>query len=271
MSRIFVDAAEQVLDKQFRVLDKGFVSLVDYLGGDARIVEAARVSVGSKSKGPERDKRLIRYLLRHGHTSPFEQVILTFHARMPIFVARQWVRHRTARLNEISGRYTKLKDDFYVPDVNNVRYQSEMDQQGSSDGTPLLEDSKFVVSEFTQLQSEMYRSYEKVLGRGIARELARVILPLSTYTEWFWQIDLHNLFNFLRLRSSEHAQLEIRAYAEKMGSLAKLVAPIAFEAFEEFDLYGRRLPRAVHNRLVNYLGDKAKRSAEAKSILNELI
>lgn len=233
MARIVVPEAEALLDQEIPVLDKGFVRLVDYLGGDERIVQAARVSYGSGTKSYRQDRGLINYLIRNWHTSPFEQVQLTFHTKMPIFVARQWVRHRTARLNEISGRYSVMKDEFYVPSGENIRPQSEDNKQGRSEDRFSAEDEASIIESFVSGQKEAYSSYEGLLSKNLARELARNNLPLSLYTEWYWQIDLHNLFHFLRLRMDPHAQYEIRVYAEAMAKCARAVAPMAFEAFEE--------------------------------------
>jgi thymidylate synthase (FAD) len=235
MPRIIVDAAEALLDQEIKVLDKGFVRLVDYMGGDERIVQSARVSYGAGTKTYRQDRGLIHYLMRNWHTSPFEQVQLTFHTKMPIFVARQWVRHRTARLNEISGRYSVMKDEFYVPEPQHVCYQSESNKQGRSEALPLAEAEK-VIAEMEAEQRAVYGNYQKMLDGNVARELARANLPLSLYTEWYWQIDLHNLFHFLRLRMDPHAQYEIRAYGEALAQCAKAVAPIAYEAFEEHHL-----------------------------------
>jgi thymidylate synthase (FAD) len=232
MGHIVVEAAEALLDKEIPVLDHGFVRLVDYLGGDARIVQSARVSYGAGTKTFRQDRGLIHYLLKNAHTSPFEQVQLTFHTKMPIFVARQWVRHRTARLNEISGRYSVMKDEFYLPLPEHVSYQSESNKQGRAGALP-PEEAEAVIQTLKAEQVAAYASYEKMIEQGVARELARTNLPISLYTEWYWQIDLHNLFHFLRLRLDGHAQYEIRVYAEAMAQCAKAVAPIAFEAFEE--------------------------------------
>jgi thymidylate synthase (FAD) len=232
MARMVVEAAEALLDKEIKVLDKGFVRLVDYMGGDQRIVQSARVSYGEGTKTFRQDRGLIHYLIRNWHTSPFEQVQLTFHTKMPIFVARQWVRHRTARLNEISGRYSVMKEEFYVPEPENVCYQSESNKQGRSEALPAHE-AKSVIDQMEREQKEMYANYEALLDKGVARELARANLPNSLYTEWYWQIDLHNLFHFLRLRMDPHAQYEIRVFAEAMADCAKAVAPLAYEAFEE--------------------------------------
>lgn len=244
MARIVVPEAEALLDQEFRVLDKGFVRLVDYLGGDQRIVQAARVSYGAGTKTVRQDRGLIHYLMKHDHTSPFEQVVLTFHAKMPIFVARQWVRHRTARLNEISGRYSIMRDEFYVPEPGLMRFQSADNKQARADEAldPALAES--MVEEMKSDQAALYAHYEGMVGHGLAREIARSNLPLSLYTEWYWQIDLHNLFHFLRLRLDEHAQYEIRVYAEAMAKCARAVAPVAYEAFEEHVLGAVRFSRA---------------------------
>jgi len=244
MPRIIVEAAEALLDQEIKVLDKGFVRLVDYMGGDQRIVQAARVSYGSGTKTYRQDRGLIHYLIKNWHTSPFEQVQLTFHTKMPVFVARQWVRHRTARLNEISGRYSVMKDEFYVPSPENIRPQSEDNKQGRSEERFSQEQEQEIIGLFADEQKEIYANYGKLLGLNVARELARNNLPLSLYTEWYWQIDLHNLFHFLQLRMDPHAQYEIRVYAEAMAQCAKAVAPIAYEAFEEHVLGSVNFSRA---------------------------
>ncbi|MCZ7583981.1 MAG: FAD-dependent thymidylate synthase [Deltaproteobacteria bacterium] len=233
--------ADALLDKEFPVLDHGFVRLVDYLGGDDRIVQSARVSYGKGTKTVREDKGLIDYLMRHLHTSPFEQVILSFHLKMPIFVARQWVRHRTARMNEISGRYSVMRDEFYVPPAGAVHFQSKTNKQGRDEETPVPAEVVESVRETLAGENrETYASYEKMLEDGISRELARINLPLSLYTEFYWQMDLHNLFHFLNLRLDAHAQLEIRLYAEVIANIVKTVAPYAYESFERNIRYGRR-------------------------------
>lgn len=232
MPHCIVPEAEAILDKEFRVLDKGFVRLVDYLGSDERIASAARVSYGDGTKTVSQDRNLIHYLLRNEHTSPFEQVVYTFHAKMPIFVARQWIRHRMARVNEISGRYSILKDEFYVPDVSDIALQSTNNKQGRSDEVPSQDVQNRVRSWLIDHQRDSYAGYNRLIDSGIARELARINLPLSVYTEWYWQIDLHNLLHFLKLRLDHHAQKEIRDYAEVIRDLARRVCPYAFESFE---------------------------------------
>lgn len=232
MAHCVVPEAEAILDTEFPVLDKGFVRLVDYLGGDDRVVQSARVSYGAGTKSYREDAGLIDYLLRHRHTSPFEQVVLTFHVKLPIFVARQWIRHRTARLNEISGRYSIMKDDFYVPAPGDVAAQSSDNKQGRT-AEPLPPDAAEAVRKALAAgQASAYADYTRLVEDGIARELARVNLPLSLYTEWYWQIDLHNLFHFLELRLDPHAQKEIRDYAEAMLLIARKVAPRCCESFE---------------------------------------
>ncbi len=232
MAHIVVPEAEEILDTEFPVLDKGFVRLVDYLGGDARIVQSARVSYGEGTKSYRKDAALIDYLLRNEHTSPFEQVVLTFHTKMPVFVARQWVRHRMARLNEISGRYSVMKDEFYLPAGSEIALQSEDNKQGRSDEPVSPEDQALITEALESGQRDAYAAYSELLDRGVARELARINLPLSLYTEWYWQIDLHNLFHFLKLRMDSHAQSEIRAYATVMFDLARRVCPAACDSFE---------------------------------------
>ncbi|MBD3243048.1 MAG: FAD-dependent thymidylate synthase [Chitinivibrionales bacterium] len=233
MAHCVVKEAEQVLDKEITVLDRGFVRLVDYMGGDERIVASARVSYGKGTKTFRQDRGLIHYLLRNDHTSPFEQVVFTFHAKMPIFVARQWIRHRTARVNEISGRYSVLRDEFYVPDEADVAYQSDDNKQGRSAEPAPKSVQRETVDLLLAGQQQAYADYQRLIGNNIARELARINLPLSLYTEWYWQIDLNNLFHFLRLRMDPHAQREIRAYADAIHDLARKVCPIAFEAFDD--------------------------------------
>lgn len=264
MARIIVEEAEALLDQEIRVLDKGFVRLVDYLGGDQRIVQAARVSYGSGTKTFRQDRGLIHYLMKNWHTSPFEQVQLTFHAKMPIFVARQWVRHRTARLNEISGRYSVMRDEFYLPEPGHVSYQSETNRQGRSESLPEAE-ALAVIEGFRAEQASMYANYERLIESGVARELARMNLPNSLYTEWYWQIDLNNLFHFLRLRMDAHAQYEIRVFAEAMAKCAKAVAPIAYEAFEEHILGAVTFSKAECEALAARLRGEAP-SLEGKAL-----
>lgn len=254
MPRTVSPAAEELLDKEIPCLDKGFVRLVDYMGGDERIVQSARVSYGTGTKTVREDKALIAYLLRNAHTSPFEQVLLTFHCKMPIFVARQWIRHRTARLNEISGRYSVMKDEFYVPNPENIRKQSKKNKQGRSDERLAEGVDLQIIEKLRGEQEAIYANYSSLLEENeLARELARINLPLSLYTEWYWNIDLHNLFHFIRLRLDDHAQYEIRVYAEALGQCAQAVAPFAYEAFEEHIQGSERFSRSELGALANLI------------------
>lgn len=234
MGHTLVPEAEKILDKEFPVLNHGFVRLVDYMGGDARIVQSARVSYGDGTKTVREDAALIDYLLRHQHTSPFEQVVLTFHVKMPIFVARQWIRHRTARVNEISGRYSIMRDEFYLPADMDVAKQSTDNKQGRSTEPVTHQYAAEVQDKLENGQKQAYAEYSALVDTGLARELARVNLPLSLYTEMYWQIDLHNLFHFLKLRLDGHAQKEIRDYAEVILEIARAVAPAATSSFENY-------------------------------------
>lgn len=231
MAHCIVPAAEEILDKEFQVLDKGFVRLVDYYGSDSRIVQSARVSYGEGTKTISQDGALIDYLLRHQHTSPFEQVVFTFHLKMPIFVARQWVRHRMARMNEVSGRYSIMKDEFYVPENSCISKQSTNNKQGRGEVFEEKQAKEFQ-AEFIESQQKAYEVYKDMVEKGIAREIARINLPLALYTEFYWQMDLHNLFHFLKLRLDSHAQYEIRLYAEKILEIIKTVCPMAVNSFE---------------------------------------
>lgn len=234
-----VPEAEEILDKEFPVLDHGFVRLVDYLGSDQRIVQSARVSYGEGTKTYRQDKGLINYLLRNDHTSPFEQVVFTFHVKMPIFVARQWTRHRTARMNEISGRYSVMKDEVYIPSDENIAFQSEDNKQGRANEPVSAETANEVKAIMKEDAERAFRNYHRMIDMGIAREISRIDLPLSMYTEFYWQIDLHNLFHFLKLRLDGHAQYEIRQYGLVMLEIIRKVCPMATEAFENHKLNGR--------------------------------
>lgn len=243
MAHCIVPEAEEILDKEFKVLDHGFVRLVDYMGGDERIVQSARVSYGGGTKQVRRDEILIDYLLRHRHTSPFEHVVLEFHCKMPLFVARQWIRHRTARVNEISGRYSIMKDEFYLPAPEQVQFQSQDNKQGRSRAEVPAELREKVLEILAKDHGDTYASYKQMLDDGIARELARINLPLSMYTEWYWQMDLHNLLHFLSLRMDSHAQWEIRQYADQIAQITRAVAPMAYKSFENHILEGCRFSK----------------------------
>ena len=271
MAHCIVPEAEEILDKEFPVLDKGFVRLVDYYGSDQRIVQSARVSYGEGTKSVSQDAALIDYLLRHQHTSPFEQVVFTFHVKMPIFVARQWVRHRMGRMNEVSGRYSIMKDEFYVPANDCIALQSRDNKQGRNpEPLPEAEAEKYREA-FANGQEDSYKTYSEMVDSGLAREIARINLPLSLYTEFYWQMDLHNLFHFLKLRLDSHAQYEIREYAKVMLEMVRKVCPMATESFENdmrdsVSFTGEEMEalRAVLDGKENPLTDKKLKRFEEK-------
>ena len=244
-----VDVMDGAARIEKRVLDHGFVALIDCMPrlapqgktADFSIVQSARVSYGEGTKQVNEDRGLVRYLLRHHHTTPFEMVEFKFHIAMPIFVARQWIRHRTANVNEYSARYSIVPDRFYRPSVEAVRAQSTSNRQG---GDGLVDAG--TAEEFLQLLDRaegLYKDYLGLTEKGVAREMARAALPVSVYTEWYWKCDLHNLFHFLSLRMDPHAQYEIRVFAEAMYELMKPIVPISCEAFEDYRLGAMHLTR----------------------------
>ena len=220
-----------------KCLDKGFVRLVDSMGGDNAIVQAARVSYGKGTTKKSQDRGLIRYLMRHRHSTPFEMVEFKFHAKMPIFVARQWVRHRTANINEYSLRYSEARDDFYFPDLDNIKFQSSINKQGRGKEVSQKIKEK-VLKYFKEISKRSFEMYDELNNDGVARELARAILPVNLYTEWYWKNDLHNLLHFIGLRSDSHAQYEIQVYSDAMSLSVKNVAPYAWEAYKDYRISG---------------------------------
>ena len=226
------------------VLDHGLVRVIDYMGDDAAITQAARVSYGRGTKAVQNDEGLIRYLMRHWHSTPFEMCEVKFHVKLPVFVARQWIRHRTANVNEYSARYSILDREFYIPEPEHLAAQSTVNNQGRGE---LLqgEEAQRVLDILRDDATRAYDHYEDMLSddgqKGLARELARMNLPANVYTQWYWKIDLHNLFHFLRLRADAHAQYEIRAYAEAMCGIVKDWVPLAYGAFEDYRMGGAQL------------------------------
>jgi len=241
-----------------KCLDKGFVRLVDSMGGDDAIVQSARVSYGKGTSKVSQDRGLIRYLMRHRHTTPFEMVEFKFHCKMPIFVARQWVRHRTANINEYSLRYSEARDEFYFPDPDHIEFQSTLNKQGRM-GEVDEDLKKKVQAYFKEISDRSFEIYCELNEAGVARELARAILPVNLYTEWYWKNDLHNLLHFIGLRSDGHAQYEIRVFSDAMATYVKQVAPFAWEAYQDYVVNGmsfskieqsileRKLPERVLN------------------------
>ena len=241
--RPIAPAAEEILGSYFPVLDHGFVALVDYMGTDACIERAARVSYGYGTRQVSKTRGLLRYLRRQLHTTPSEMVELKFHCSMPMFVARQWIRHRTANVNEYSGRYSLMPMLFYTPSERELQTQSRSNHQGRS-GTPVAAEQHARAVEYWERIRETSRAaYEWMNGEDIARELARIDLPLSTYTQWYWKIDLHNLLHFLKLRVDSHAQWEIQEYGRVMAGMLKRVAPLSYEAWIDYDVCGARMSR----------------------------
>ena len=256
-------ALEKVLYQPFKVLDKGFIRIVDYMGNDSSIVQAARVSYGKGTKKKSLDEGLIRYLLRHKHTTPFEMCEIKLHVKLPIFIARQWIRHRTANVNEYSARYSILEDEFYIPKIANLAEQSSSNKQGR--GKKINEDlAAKIIKILKDDSTRCYNNYLWMLNENntqgydetrdsLSRELARINLTLNTYTEWYWKIDLHNFMHFLSLRADHHSQFEIRAYADVLIKILKKWVPITYKAF------------------CSYMLNSVELSQEALQVIKELI
>lgn len=257
------DVLTHVRELSIPCLDHGHVRLVDCMPrlvedgrtADSAIVQAARVSYGAGTKSVNEDRGLIRYLLRHAHTTPLEMVEFKFHCKMPIFVARQWIRHRTASVNEVSGRYSEVKDEWYVPELENIRAQSKTNKQGGEERAA-EELASAVQQNGVDICNNAFYDYKHAIENGVARELARINLPLSTYTEWYWKIDLHNLLHFLALRCDSHAQYEIRVFAEAMLKLITPIVPLTVEAWNDYHPMrgGMRLSRLEVEKLGEMLG-----------------
>lgn len=245
--RVSSPELDSILGNKIPVLDHGFIRPIDYMGNDTSVVQAARVSYGSGTKTNSEDEGLIRYLMRHHHSTPMEMCELKLHIKAPIFVARQWLRHRMSSTNEYSARYSMMQDMFYLPDPANLTPQSKTNAQGRNELVKLSEEESKKALEI--LESDANHCYENYLNltntdaqgnvlddskQGIARELARMNLPVSIYTEWYWKIDLHNLFHFLRLRADSHAQYEIRVYAEAIEDIVAQWVPMCFRAYKDY-------------------------------------
>ena len=252
--RATVPALEEILYEPLPVLDHGFVRVVDYMGDDAAIVQAARVSYGKGTRQASQDEGLIRYLMRHRHTSPFEMCEIKLHVKLPMFIARQWIRHRTANVNEYSARYSILDKEFYVPAADQLAVQSSINNQGRGEAIN-RNDAEKILDLMKGDAAQAFNSYEQLINSdadgkpvdaerpALARELARIGLPLSTYTQWYWKTDLHNLFHFMALRADSHAQYEIRVYADVIRDIANRWVPLASKAFEDYRLHGVELSR----------------------------
>ncbi|KNG94156.1 FAD-dependent thymidylate synthase [Pseudaestuariivita atlantica] len=242
--RAVAPGAEKHLYTAHPVLDHGFVRMVDYMGDDAAICQAARVSYGKGTKSVQNDEGLIRYLMRHWHSTPFEMCEIKLHVKLPVFVARQWIRHRTANVNEYSARYSILDREFYIPAPDALAAQSVVNNQGRGEALS-GDEAQRVLRYLTDDAMRCYDHYEEMISQdgqqGLARELARMNLPANIYTQWYWKVDLHNLLHFLRLRADAHAQYEIRVYADAICSIVRDWVPFAYSAFEDYRLGGATL------------------------------
>jgi thymidylate synthase (FAD) len=275
--RATVPALEEILFTPLPVLDHGFVRVIDYMGDDSAVVQAARVSYGKGTKRVNEDRGLIQYLMRHRHTTPFEMCEIKYHVKLPIFVARQWIRHRTANVNEYSARYSILDNEFYLPTPEHLAVQSTSNRQGRGDSLPPNEAAR-VLDLLREDSLRAYRDYAYMLNEdesgsaldparsGLARELARMNLSLNFYTQWYWKTDLHNLLHFLSLRADAHAQYEIRVYADAMiGTLERWV-PLVAEAFHQYRIGGAQLSAnalAVVRKMIN--GESVDQAASGMS------
>ena len=276
-ARVTAPELEAVLYKPIEVLDHGFIRVIDYMGDDSSIVQSARVSYGKGTKKISNDKGLIKYLMRHRHSTPFEMCEIKFHIKLPIFIARQWIRHRTANVNEYSARYSILDKEFYIPSAENLAAQSAINNQGRGDAVTDDEASN-VIQILKKDAEQTYSNYETLLNEssegniidesksGIARELARMNLTLNTYTQWYWKIDLNNLLHFLALRADDHAQYEIRVYADAMLDIVKKWVPLTYEAFEDYRIGGTELSAKEVNLMRKLLkGEKVSFEEEGLS------
>ena len=251
-SRVTVPELEKILYQPISVLDHGFVRVIDYMGDDSAIVQSARVSYGKGTKKISNDQGLIKYLMRHRHSTPFAMCEIKFHIKLPIFIARQWIRHRTANVNEYSARYSILDKEFYIPSIENIAAQSSVNNQGRGEVLS-SEEASNVISILKADAEQTYANYESLLNEssegavldenkaGVARELARMNLTLNTYTQWYWKIDLNNLLHFLALRADDHAQYEIKVYADAMLDIVKKWVPITYGAFDDYRVGGTEL------------------------------
>ncbi len=283
--RVTAPELEKILYEAIPILDHGFIRVIDYMGDDSSIVQAARVSYGKGTKKVSTDSGLIKYLMRHWHSTPFEMCEIKYHVKLPIFIARQWIRHRTANVNEYSARYSILDKEFYLPSNENLAVQSQSNRQGR--GGVIGGDQAKQVLELLKSDAERtYKNYEEMLNqkfdgttidenkKGLARELARMNLTLNTYTQWYWKTDLLNLMNFLRLRADSHAQYEIRAYANAMLDTVKKWVPITYDAFMDYRVGGTEVSakgKIVIQKLINGEDVKANDSGLSKREWNELM
>ena len=283
--RVTAPELEKILYEAIPILDHGFIRVIDYMGDDTSIVQAARVSYGKGTKKVSTDAGLIKYLMRHWHSTPFEMCEIKYHVKLPIFIARQWIRHRTANVNEYSARYSILDKEFYLPDREHLAAQSQINRQGRGDVLK-GEQAKKVLDLLKNDAEQTYKNYEEMLNErydgtvinegktGLARELARMNLTLNTYTQWYWKTDLLNLMNFLRLRADHHAQYEIRAYADAMLDTVKKWVPITYEAFMDYRVGGTEISskgKIVIQKMISGEKISIEESGLSKREWNELM
>lgn len=245
LNRPSVPEMDLIIGKPHEVLDHGFIRLIDYMGDEGAVVQAARVSYGAGTKSKSDDRGLIRYLMRHWHTTPFEMCEIKLHVKLPVFVARQWIRHRTASVNEYSARYSILKSEFHLPEAEDLARQSKTNKQGREGGYD-KDEVKVIRRGMARAYEQANLTYTDLLDENdldLARETAREVLPLSTYTEWYWKINLHNLLHFLRLRADPHAQKEIRVYADVICRIVETWLPSVWEAFVDYRLEAHTFSR----------------------------
>lgn len=269
MERASSPFLDSILGVQHKCLDKGFIRVIDYMGDESSIVQAARVSYGDGTKTPSDDRALIRYMMRHRHSSPFEMCELKLHVKLPIFVARQWIRHRMASVNEVSARYSILKDEFYIPEDADIAAQATNNKQGRGEA---LDATKALLAEASiRSHSEVsYDVYTCLLEEiGVARELSRIVLPTNIYTEWYWKIDLHNLLHFLSLRMDPHAQHEIRAYADIIGIIVQGWLPDVWQAFRDYRLEAVTLSGPVMDSIRRALENAVIQRPESKERVSD--
>jgi thymidylate synthase (FAD) len=257
-----ISSIDNILYTPFPVLDWGFIRVIDYMGNDNSIVQAARISYGDGTKHVSDDKKLINYLMAHEHTTPFEMCEIKLHIKLPIFLMRQWVRHRTANINEYSARYSIVKDEYYLPDFNSIGAQGEENKQGSQDHTTLCKDVKHDWRNRSDLLClDSFNHYHDALNKSISRETARTTLPLNTYTEIYWKIDLHNLLHFINVRLNNKAQTEMRMYAKILADLVNIWVPITYSAFLNHKKNAIRLSEKSVNALKGILKHSSPQEA----------
>ena len=279
ITRYYSPELDKMLGIKMKILDEGFIRIIDYMGGDNSITQAARISYGNGTKSVSQDTALIDFLLRHRHTSPFEMCEIKLHIRAPIFIARQWLRHRTANVNELSARYSVIKKGFYIPDEDEIKQQCQNNKQSKGEkieGT----NPQSIVDQIKSTCNSSFDNYNQLIDKGLARELCRSVLPQNTYTEFYWKIDLHNLLHFLSLRTKEGAQYEIREYANIiLNKIVKIWTPMVYSAFvnhrmESVTFSGKSMEQIKHlmdkDKVERFINDNPKPRGENRELIEAL-